>query len=86
MIGTRLGVICESLALSFFGIIFGCIISWQLALIVLAALVGMALLTSAEVTLRMWQSRKNGRLMELASTVRSYFNRQKSFLRKIILS
>ncbi|CAF5148714.1 unnamed protein product, partial [Rotaria sp. Silwood1] len=30
MIGTRLGVICEALALTFFGILFGCLISWQL--------------------------------------------------------
>ncbi|CAF2451835.1 unnamed protein product [Rotaria sp. Silwood2] len=34
MTGTRLGAMSEALALSFFGILFGCFISWQLTLIV----------------------------------------------------
>ncbi|CAF4713184.1 unnamed protein product [Rotaria socialis] len=33
MTGTRLGVICESLALVLFGILLGCLVQWQLGLI-----------------------------------------------------
>ncbi|CAF4160191.1 unnamed protein product [Rotaria magnacalcarata] len=39
MAGTRLGVICQSLAIMFFGIAFGCYINWQVTLIVLVPLV-----------------------------------------------
>ncbi|CAF1622302.1 unnamed protein product [Rotaria magnacalcarata] len=39
MAGTRLGVICQSLAIMFFGIAFGCYINWQVTLIVLVPLI-----------------------------------------------
>ena len=34
MAGTRLGVICEALALSCFGLLFGIFFSWQLTLVI----------------------------------------------------
>ncbi|CAF1120128.1 unnamed protein product [Rotaria sp. Silwood1] len=45
--GSRLGVICEATALSFFGILFGCLISWQLTLIVFGAVVIQCIVTSS---------------------------------------
>ncbi|CAF3578064.1 unnamed protein product [Rotaria socialis] len=69
MAGTRLGVIFESLALTFFGIAFSCFMNWQLTFIVLIPIIAMALLTFGEVSLRVWQGKQNDPIMGQASTL-----------------
>ncbi|CAF3631598.1 unnamed protein product, partial [Rotaria socialis] len=69
MAGTRLGVIFESLALTFFGIAFGCFMNWQLTFIVLIPIIAMVLLTFGEVSLRVWQGKQNDPIMGQASTL-----------------
>ncbi|CAF1250836.1 unnamed protein product [Rotaria sordida] len=49
MTGTRLGVICEALAMSFFGMAFGCVIQWQLTLIAFGSLFIILIVTYGDV-------------------------------------
>ncbi|CAF2990239.1 unnamed protein product [Rotaria sp. Silwood2] len=74
MTGTRLGVICEIVALSFFGILFGCFISWQLTLIAFAPLFLLFLIVCGEVSLRSWITQQSGLIIGRASMVRLDFN------------
>ncbi|CAF3902571.1 unnamed protein product [Rotaria sp. Silwood1] len=67
MTGTRLGVICEAVALSFFGILFGCFISWQLTLIVFAPLFFLFLIVYGEVSVRSWMTQQSGLINGRAS-------------------
>ncbi|CAF3539071.1 unnamed protein product [Rotaria socialis] len=69
MAGTRLGVICQSLALMLFGIAFGCYINWQLTFIVLVSLIVMIFLTFGDMSLRVWQGKQNDKIMGRASTL-----------------
>ncbi|CAF2852867.1 unnamed protein product [Rotaria sp. Silwood2] len=69
MTGTRLGVICEIVALSFFGILFGCFISWQLTLIAFAPLFLLFLIVCGEVSLRSWITQQSGLIIGRASMI-----------------
>ncbi|CAF2816275.1 unnamed protein product [Rotaria sp. Silwood2] len=71
MAGTRLGAICEALSLSFFGIILGCFISWQLTLIVFAPLFILVILTYVDVQVRLWTNQQSNQILERASAVKS---------------
>ncbi|CAF4469089.1 unnamed protein product, partial [Rotaria sp. Silwood2] len=68
MIGTRLSSICEILAMSFFGFLFGCIISWKLTLIVFGNLFIVSIATYGDVSLRIWLDKKSRKIIERAST------------------
>ncbi|CAF1343363.1 unnamed protein product [Rotaria sordida] len=59
MTSTRLGAICEAVALSFFGILFGCFISWQLTLIVFAPLFFLFLIVYGQVILLSWVTQQS---------------------------
>ncbi|CAF3269133.1 unnamed protein product [Rotaria sp. Silwood2] len=69
MTGTRLGVILEVLSLSFFGILFGCFISWQLTLIIFGSLFILCLVAYGEVCLRLWRNQQFDRMIYRASTL-----------------
>ncbi|CAF3691746.1 unnamed protein product [Rotaria sp. Silwood1] len=69
--GSRLGVICEATALSFFGILFGCLISWQLTLIVFGAVVIQCIVTYGDMSLRIWLNQRYRQIIGRASTVSS---------------
>ena len=72
MTGTRLGVICEALALSFFGILFGCFISRQLTIIIFVPLVILVIVTYGNVYIRISLNQQSGEILGRASTVRSH--------------
>ena len=74
MTDTRLGVICEAVALSFFGILFGCFISWQLTLIVFGPLFCYFLVIYVEVCLHLRMTQQSGHIIGQASMVRSSFS------------
>ncbi|CAF1071435.1 unnamed protein product [Rotaria sordida] len=67
MAGARLGAICEALALSFFGILFGCFISWQLTLIVFGPLFCYFLVIYGEMRLRLQVIQQSGCIIGRAS-------------------
>ncbi|CAF1578372.1 unnamed protein product [Rotaria sordida] len=67
MTSTRLGAICEAVALSFFGILFGCFISWQLTLIVFAPLFFLFLIVYGQVILLSWVTQQSGLINGQAS-------------------
>ncbi|CAF1257081.1 unnamed protein product [Adineta steineri] len=67
--GTRLGVLCESLALAFFGLLFGVIFSIQLTLVVLAFLLFPGLIAVAKMQLSRWLKTKLNIIIERSSTL-----------------
>ncbi|CAF4336061.1 unnamed protein product [Rotaria socialis] len=67
MLTTRLGSVCEVLALVLFGFIFGWIINAELALIAICALVVLFISLGAEVSVRLWLSEKCDPIIESAS-------------------
>ncbi|CAF4941951.1 unnamed protein product, partial [Rotaria sp. Silwood1] len=69
MTGTRLGVICEAIALSFFGILFGCLISWPLTLIISGPLFIVCLVAYGDLCLRKWLNQQSGKIIGRASTL-----------------
>ncbi|CAF4277015.1 unnamed protein product, partial [Rotaria sp. Silwood2] len=69
MIGTRLGVICETLALMFFGILFGWFISWQLTLIVFSPLFILFIVIYGVVRLSLWVTEQSNQIFRQASTL-----------------
>ncbi|CAF4681403.1 unnamed protein product, partial [Rotaria sp. Silwood2] len=73
MIGTRLSIICQILAMSVFGFLFGYILSWQLTLIVFGNLFIVSVATYGDVSLRIWLDQQSGQIVERASTVSAIF-------------
>jgi ATP-binding cassette subfamily B (MDR/TAP) protein 1 len=71
MIGTRLGVICETLALSCFGLLFGSFFSWQLTMIVFIALFIIGLTTYLNVRWSKNLNKQSDLILQRANTVRS---------------
>ncbi|CAF3218820.1 unnamed protein product [Rotaria sp. Silwood2] len=69
MTGTRLGAMSEALALSFFGILFGCFISWQLTLIVFGPLFIFFIVTYVNVCLNMRLNQQSRHIIGRAGTV-----------------
>ncbi|CAF1668749.1 unnamed protein product, partial [Rotaria sordida] len=69
MATTRLGFICEALALSFFGILFGFFINWQLTLIAFSPLIIVFLIITGDVCLRRWLDQQINPIIGQASTL-----------------
>ncbi|CAF1052606.1 unnamed protein product [Rotaria sordida] len=69
MSNTRLGVICEALTVIFFGILFGCLISWQLILIVFGSLFILCIITYGDVRIGLWTTKQSNHIVERASTL-----------------
>ncbi|CAF0995713.1 unnamed protein product [Rotaria sordida] len=69
--GSRFGAICESIALSFFGILFGCLLSWQLTLIVFCAVFIQCTVTYVDMSLRIRLNKQSRQISGRASTVSS---------------
>jgi hypothetical protein len=70
MAGARLGIMCEALALSIIGLIFGSFISWQLTAIVFVALLITGIAACLDVALTVWVTEKSAPFLEHASSVR----------------
>jgi ABC-type bacteriocin/lantibiotic exporter with double-glycine peptidase domain len=71
MTGTRLGLICETLALIFFGLLFGILLSWQLTLIALSPLLLLIPAMYLSVRLEMWLNNLCDSIREQANMVKS---------------
>lgn len=69
MIGIRLGVIFEVLAISFFGIIFGFFLSWQLTLILCVHLFLLCITAYGAVRLRLWLKQQSAYIVGKANAV-----------------
>ncbi|CAF3509580.1 unnamed protein product [Rotaria sp. Silwood1] len=73
MAGSRLGIVCESIATFGIGIVLGVLVSWQLTLIALFYIVSLFVIAFMQIR---WQARLNKRsncILELASSVRPTF-------------
>ncbi len=70
MTGTRLGIICESLALFGFGLLFGIFFSWQLTLIVFIPTPIYLIISCLSVRLEIWYNKQFAFILNRASTVR----------------
>lgn len=86
MVGTRLAVVCEGFALSFFGLLFGCLLNWQLTLIVFGPMIILVAANIVEIEVCKWQDNLNGAIFGQASTVRTKTKNEKHLLRKKILT
>ncbi|UJR34442.1 hypothetical protein I4U23_021849 [Adineta vaga] len=79
MIGNRLGAICEALALSGFGVLFGFIFSWQLALMSVVLLIILLVVSSISIYLSTiikekcdrYRSQANSLAMEVIHNMRT---------------
>ena len=71
MIGSRLGIIVETLALSCFGLLFGMLFSWQLTIIVFAPFLILSVVVYLTVRSEMWLSEQYSLIRTQASSVRS---------------
>ncbi|CAF3938234.1 unnamed protein product, partial [Rotaria sordida] len=69
MSSARLGVICETLTVTFFGILFGCLISWQLILIVFGSLFILSIITYGDMRIGLWITEQSNHIVERASTL-----------------
>ncbi|CAF2683059.1 unnamed protein product [Rotaria sp. Silwood2] len=69
MTGTRLGAICTAIALPFFGILFGCFISWQLALIAFCPFFILSLISYADLSLQVRLNKKSDQIIGRASSL-----------------
>ncbi|CAF4450391.1 unnamed protein product [Rotaria sp. Silwood2] len=69
MTGTRLGAICEVVAMSIFGILFGCFLNWQLTLIVFLPVVIICITSCGDVVLRIRTNQQFNRISKRASTL-----------------
>ncbi|CAF1331651.1 unnamed protein product [Rotaria sordida] len=69
MSSTRLGVICETLTVTFFGILFGCLISWQLILIVFGSLFILSIITYGDMRIGLWITEQSNHIVERASAL-----------------
>ncbi len=70
MTGTRLGVICEAVALIFFGFLFGCFFSWQLTIIVWIPLFIFCMIIYLDIWLNTWLKQQTNPTIARASLVR----------------
>ncbi|CAF1372533.1 unnamed protein product [Adineta ricciae] len=69
MTGSRLGVICESLAMACFGFTFGIFFNMQLTLIVLIPLIIYIAFTYMNIRFNMWLNQQDGVILEQASSL-----------------
>jgi ABC-type multidrug transport system fused ATPase/permease subunit len=73
MIGIRLGLMCEVLALSGFGLVFGIFFSWQLTMIVFLTVLIIIGTASLNVHLNVYLKKQSGPLLQRANTVKIRF-------------
>lgn len=71
MVGTRLGVICETIALLLCGFIFGIFFSWQLTMIVAMMCILMLFIGYINVHFGKILRKESGDILQKANTVRS---------------
>ena len=71
MVGARLGLIFETVALAAFGLIFGLFFSWQLTMIVFAMFLIILLNTCMNIHFSRVLSKQSKALLQTANTVRS---------------
>jgi ABC-type multidrug transport system fused ATPase/permease subunit len=76
MVGTRLGAICEAVALSLFGFLFGIIFNWQLTMIVLFVFLTIIITAYLNIRLTMRLKKQSDLILRKANRVRSDFNSQ----------
>ncbi|CAF4645410.1 unnamed protein product [Rotaria sp. Silwood1] len=69
MAGTRLGAICEALSMTFFGLLLGFLINWQLTMIAFCPLSILAAVTYGEMQVRLWMNQQSNQIVEQASTI-----------------
>ena len=69
MTGTRLGMICESLSLSCFGLIFGFLFNWQLTIIVLIPTLFNIVLIFISIRVEVWHGHQTHLILGRASAV-----------------
>lgn len=69
MTGTRLGIICESLALSVFGLMFGIFFNWQLTLIVFIIVVINVIIAFLNIRLEVWHNQQSNLILSRTSSV-----------------
>jgi hypothetical protein len=74
MVGTRLGVICETFALSCFGLVFGMFFNWQLTMIVFLDFIIIGVIAYLNVKCNAYLKKQSGSILQRANTVRSDFN------------
>jgi len=71
MAGTRLGLICETVALIFFGLLFGILLSWKLTLIALSPVLLLIPAMYLSVRFEMWLNNLCDSIREQANMVKS---------------
>ena len=71
MIGTRLGMICETVALTIIGFLFGIFFSWQLTTIVFLMFIFLFLTTCVNIHYNRILSKQANEILQRANTVRS---------------
>jgi len=74
MAGTRLGALCEALALAVFGILFEFLTSWQLTLIIFGPLFLIGIIAYWDVSLRRWINTESNQSLQRATSVRLGFS------------
>jgi ATP-binding cassette subfamily B (MDR/TAP) protein 1 len=69
MAGTRLGAMCETVALIFFGFLFGIWFNWQLTMIVFIPLLIIGVVFYLDINLQQWLNQHSRIILDRASTV-----------------
>jgi len=69
MIGTRLGIICESLAVICFGLLFGMFFNWQLTIIIFIPFIILLVVTYLSIFCAIWFKQKTVLIRGQASAV-----------------
>jgi hypothetical protein len=80
MVGTRLGVFCETFALSCFGLLFGMLFNWQLTMIVFLTFLFIGAIAYLDVRLNKYVKKKSGSILQRANTVRLDFDLESAFI------
>ncbi len=74
MVGIRLGIMFETIALSCFGLLFGLFFSWELTIIVFLTMLIIIVTASLYVYMNAYLKKQSGSLLQKANTVRSEFD------------
>ncbi|CAF4159049.1 unnamed protein product, partial [Adineta steineri] len=69
MVGTRLGVICETLSLSVFGFVLGLFFNWQLTIIIAIPFVLLLIISIIQIRLSSWLKTQSDLIYSQASTL-----------------
>ncbi len=86
MVGIRLGVMCETFALSCFGLLFGMFFSWPLTTIVCLTILIIFVIAYLNVNLNVYFKEQSGPILQTANTVRSDFHFRQNQHLTLILS